>query len=280
MGTETTLLMAQRSFRPEELSSLILRSLRRDAEIYLKQSIDEAVITVPAYFNDQQRKATIRAGELAGLKVRRIVNEPTAAAIAYGLHEAAAERIAVVYDLGGGTFDVSVVDQFEGVLEIKASAGEIFLGGEDFTRTLASRILAQRNLSFEPSELKYPCMISRLLRECELAKKRLSNSERAEVRIPELDGEIKEKGDVYTVTISEFHDWTNQLIQRTRLPVQRALSDAQLEPNQVHEVIIVGGATRMPQVITMLQEFFGRAPRNTLNPGLRNPCDQSQSAVV
>lgn len=266
MGTETTLSMAQRSFRPEELSSLILRSLRRDAEIYLKQSIEEAVITVPAYFNDQQRKATIRAGELAGLKVRRIINEPTAAAIAYGLHEAAAERIAVVYDLGGGTFDVSVVDQFEGVLEIKASAGEIFLGGEDFTRTLASRILAQRNLSFEQAELRYPCMISRLLRECELAKKRLSNSDRAEVRIPELDGEIKESGDVYTVTISEFQEWTNQLIQRTRLPVQRALSDADLEPKQVHEIIMVGGATRMPQVIMMLQEFFGRAPRNTLNP--------------
>ncbi len=266
MGTDATVSMAQRSFRPEELSSLVLRSLRSDAEAFLKQSIAEAIVTVPAYFNDQQRKATIRAGELAGLKVRRIINEPTAAAIAYGLHEASAERIAVVYDLGGGTFDISVVDQFEGVLEIKASAGEIFLGGEDFTRTLASRILTQRNLSFEQTELRYPCMVSRLLRECENAKKKLSQAGIAEIRVPELNGDVREDCDIISVTAAEFQEWTDQLIQRTRLPVQRALSDAELEPKQVHEVILVGGATRMPQVTTMLKSFFGREPRSTLNP--------------
>ena len=266
MGTDTSMPLAQRQFRPEELSSLILRSLRCDAEAFLKQPVEEAVVTVPAYFNDQQRKATIRAGELAGLKVRRIINEPTAAAIAYGLHQAELERIALVYDLGGGTFDVSVVDQFEGVMEIKSSAGEIFLGGEDFTRALAGRVLQQRNLPFEQTELRYPCLVSRLMRECELAKKKLSHTESAEIRIPDFDGTVKEDCDVHTVTAVEFREWTNQLVERTRLPLHRALSDAGLEPRQIHEVILVGGATRMPQVAQMLHTIFGKEARSTLNP--------------
>jgi len=266
MGTDVSMPLAQRQFRPEELSSLILRSLRIDAEAFLKQPVDEAVVTVPAYFNDQQRKATIRAGELAGLKVRRIINEPTAAAIAYGLHQADVERIALVYDLGGGTFDVSVVDQFEGVLEIKSSAGEIFLGGEDFTRALVGRVLQQRNLPFEQTELRYPCLVSRLMRECEIAKKKLSQAEFAEIRMPERDGTVKEDCDVHTVTAVEFREWTNHLVERTRLPLHRALSDAGLEPRQVHEVILVGGATRMPQVAQMLHAIFGKEARSTLNP--------------
>lgn len=266
MGTETVVVLAERKFRPEELSSIVLRSLKRDAEIHLSKIIDEAVITVPAYFNDQQRKATIRAGELAGLKVRRIVNEPTAAAIAYGLHEVGAERIAVVYDLGGGTFDVSILDQFEGVLEIKASAGEIFLGGEDFTRVLAGRMLAQRNQNFEQAEMRFPCLVSRLMRECEIAKKQLSSAESASIRMPDSDGTIRPESKVYTISSSEFRELTDLLVQRTRLPLQRALSDAGLNPRQIHEVILVGGATRMPQVSRMLESFFGRPPHNSLNP--------------
>ncbi|MCA9057740.1 MAG: Hsp70 family protein, partial [Planctomycetaceae bacterium] len=266
MGTDAVLTLARRQFRPEELSSLILRSLRRDAETFLRRTVTNAVITVPAYFNDQQRRATIRAGELAGLTVRRIINEPTAAAIAYGLHQADTERIALVYDLGGGTFDVSVVDQFEGVLEIKSSSGEIFLGGEDFTRTLAGKILQMRNLLFEQAELRHPTFVSRLLRECEIAKKKLSLALTAEIRIPDLDGTITENGEIHTVTATEFREWTNGLIERTSVPLQRALGDAELERQQVDEIILVGGATRMPQVAAQLQNLFGKEPHSRLDP--------------
>lgn len=144
MGIDTVTSIAERQFNAEELSSIVLKNLKHDAESFLKDNVTEAVITVPAYFSDDQRKATIRAGQMAGLRVRRIINEPTAAAIAYGLHEKHRERIALIYDLGGGTFDVSIVDQFDGTLEIRASAGEVFLGGEDFTRALANFILKER----------------------------------------------------------------------------------------------------------------------------------------
>ncbi|MBL8818079.1 MAG: molecular chaperone HscC [Planctomyces sp.] len=266
MGTETRLTLAGRVFSPEELSSLVLRSLRQDAERHLNQTIEEAVITVPAYFNDIQRKATVRAGELAGFRVRRIINEPTAAAIAYGLHETTAERIAVVYDLGGGTFDVSVMDQFEGVLEVKASAGEVFLGGEDFTRALAGKILSSKGHSFEQMEARYPRLVARLLYECENAKRRLSTQETASIRLPDAEGVIHEKCENVTVSVSEFAELTAPLIHRSRLPLQRALSDAGIRPSQVHEVILVGGATRMPQVRSMLEVVFGKPPRMSLNP--------------
>lgn len=266
MGTSTQLTLAGRSFLPEELSSLILRSLRLDAERSLGQAVDEAIITVPAYFNDVQRKATVRAGELAGFRVRRIINEPTAAAIAYGLHEAAAERIAVVYDLGGGTFDVSIMDQFDGVLEIKASSGEVFLGGEDFTRALVARVLGDRGINFEHAEVRHPQMVARLMHECEIAKRRLSQQSEASVRIPREDGEITEGCESVTVTVDQFSEMTALLIQKTRLPLQRALSDAGLKPSGVHEVILVGGATRMPQVRTMLEVYFGKTPRCSFDP--------------
>lgn len=268
MGTDRKVAIADREFRAEELSSMVLKSLKEDAAEFLQQPIEEAVITVPAYFSELQRQATIHAGELAGFRVRRIINEPTAAAIAYGLHELKQERVALVFDLGGGTFDVSILDQFESTLEIRSSAGEIFLGGEDFTRSLASQILISRQMNFEHAELRHPRMLSRLLHECEMAKRKLSTNETATVRFPTKDGDINESCDQISVSSSQMAEWTSSLMAKTRLPLQRALADAGLTRHQVDEIIIVGGATRMPQIQSLLRETFGKEPRATLDPDL------------
>ena len=266
MGTDRTMSVADKMFRAEELSSLVLKSLKADAEKFLAQEVDEAVITVPAYFSDLQRKATIHAGQLAGFNVRRIINEPTAAAIAYGLHELKQERIALVFDLGGGTFDVSILDQFESTLEIRSSAGEIFLGGEDFTRNLANQLLVSKGLNFEQAETRTPKLISRLLHECESAKRRLSTGADTVVRFPDNDGRISETSESIPVSAESFRSWTASLLAKTRLPLQRAMSDAGLTRQQINDVILVGGATRMPQISEMLTEVFGRVPRCTLDP--------------
>ncbi len=266
MGTERLTKVADREFRPEELSSFVLRSLKIDAEAFFGGKVEEAVITVPAYFSDLQRKATVHAGEIAGLRVRRIINEPTAAAIAYGLHELKSERVAVVFDLGGGTFDVSVLDQFESTLEIRSSAGEIFLGGEDFTRCIASRILSSRKIAYEQAEARYPRMLSRLLHECEQAKRKLSEADMATVRFPTEEGILNDSCESVIVTSEQMRDWTGSLLSQTKTPLQRALSDAKLSRYQIDEVILVGGATRMPAVKAMLTDFFEREPRSTMNP--------------
>src|SRR3954468_14185122 len=163
MGSDWTAELPGRAFTPEELSSLVLAGLKADAEAFFKGPVKRAVITVPAYFNDRQRKATIAAGRIAGLEVERIFNEPTAAALAYGFHEAGEDKTLLIFDLGGGTFDVSVVELFEGTLEVRASAGESFLGGEDFTRAMAGRVLQGQGLTFERAELTSPRLVSRLI---------------------------------------------------------------------------------------------------------------------
>ncbi len=266
MGTDKTMTVAGREFRAEELSSLVLKSLKEDAERFLKEEVQEAVITVPAYFSDLQRKATMHAGQLAGFNVRRIINEPTAAAIAYGLHDLKQERVALVFDLGGGTFDVSILDQFESTLEIRSSAGEIFLGGEDFTRSLAHQILLSKGINFEHAETRTPKLVSRLLHECESAKRRLSSGERATVRFPDNDGQISDAAESIAVSSESFRTWTSSLLAKTRLPLQRAMADAGLTRQQIDDVILVGGATRMPQITEMLIEVFGRTPKCTLDP--------------
>ncbi len=171
MGTDHMMKLGKREFTPEELSSIVLRSLRNDASAHFGEEVSQAVITVPAYFNNRQREATIRAGEIAGLHVRRIVNEPTAASLAYGLHGSGEDKTLLVFDLGGGTFDVSLVDFFDGALEVRASSGECFLGGEDFTRAMAARLLDSVQLVFERAELEQASMVARLVRQCELAKR-------------------------------------------------------------------------------------------------------------
>src|SRR5947209_13225038 len=177
MGSDWHAELSRRKFSAEELSSLVLRSLKEDAAGFFKEPVERAVITVPAYFKDQQRKATIAAGRIAGLHVERIFNEPTAAALAYGFHESREDKTLLILDLGGGTFDVSVVELFEGTLEVRASAGESFLGGEDFTRTVAARILQARGMAFERAELTAPRMVSRLVQQCEIAKCKLSRED-------------------------------------------------------------------------------------------------------
>jgi molecular chaperone HscC len=266
MGTSWTVCLEGREFTPEELSGLVLRQLKEDAEVHLGQPVDQAVITVPAYFNEHQRKATIHAGEIAGLEVRRILNEPTAAAMAYGLHESAGEKVLLVLDLGGGTFDVSVVERFEGRIEVRASSGDSFLGGDDFTAALAAQVLQPRGLVYEQAELETPRLVARLMHLCEAAKRRLSVSEATEVRIPTAEGEIPEHDPAVTVTRHQFETWTARILARVDLPLRRVLGDANLAEADIDEVLLVGGATRMPAVAARIAARFGRPPRQRLNP--------------
>ncbi len=266
IGTDRVYQLADRKFTAEELSSLVLKSLKGDAEAYLKEPITRAVITVPAYFNDNQRKATIRAGQLAGLQVERILNEPTAAAIAYGLHDTGTDKVIAVFDLGGGTFDISIVELFEGTVEVRATAGECFLGGEDFTRTMAARILETQKLSFETTELKSPLLVSRLIQQCEKAKRRLSQQAEVEVRVPNAKGEVHDDSPSVTIKAEDFKKWTENLLSQVEMPIRRCMGDARLSRNDIHEVILVGGATRMPAVRDRVTSIFNRMPRCHLNP--------------
>lgn len=266
MGSDWTITLAGKEFTPEKLSSLVLQSLKRDAEAYFGHPVNRAVISVPAYFHEHQRKATINAGQIAGLKVERILNEPTAAAIAYGLHEGNEEKTAVVFDLGGGTFDVSVVELFDGTLEVRSSAGESFLGGEDFTNTLTARVLESVGLVFERAELEFPEMVARLRQQCEVAKRKLSRQPTAEVRIPNRKGEFTDDSPVQQIHREQFEAWIRPILARIDLPIRRALGDAGLKRADIDEVILVGGATRMPAVVDRVRDLFGKEPRCRLNP--------------
>ncbi|QJW95806.1 Hsp70 family protein [Frigoriglobus tundricola] len=265
MGTDHKLTLAGRAYAPEELSGLVLRALKADAEAFFGRPVARAVITVPAYFNDRQRKATLAAGKIAGWTVERILNEPTAAAIAYGFHDAGADKKLLVFDLGGGTFDVSVVELFEGTLEVKASSGESALGGEDFTRALAARVLAAQGVSYEQAEARTPKRVSRLIQQCERAKCALSREESTVVRVPDAAGEFTAAGEV-TVTRADLESWVGPTLARVELPVRRVLGDAKLARAQIDEVILVGGATRMPLVVKRVTELLGKEPRRRLNP--------------
>jgi molecular chaperone HscC len=252
-------------FSPEELSGLVLRALKADAEAHFGGPVTRAVITCPAYFNDRQRKATIAAGRIAGLTVERILNEPTAAAIAYGFHEAGQDKKLLIFDLGGGTFDVSVVELFEGALEVRSSAGETSLGGEDFTRAMAAWVLDSRGLSYERAEAMTPLLVSRLIQQCERAKCLLSKEDSAGVRVPDAAGDFPAGSDM-AVTREQLETWVNPTLARIELPIRRALADARLTRDRIDEVILVGGATRMPLVVRRVKELFGKDPHQRLNP--------------
>jgi molecular chaperone HscC len=265
MGSERNITLAGKSFTPEELSGFVLRALKQDAEAHFQDVLTRAVITVPAYFNDQQRKATIAAGRIAGLTVERILNEPTAAAIAYGFQGNGDDKTVLIFDLGGGTFDVSVVEQFEGMLEVRASAGETSLGGEDFTRAMAARVLESVGMPFERTEATMPLVVSRMIQQCEWAKCRLSKEPSVVVRIPDAAGNLDKAKEV-TISREQFETWVTPTLSRIELPIRRALADAKLTRDKIHEVILVGGATRMPLVVKRVQELFGKAPHSRLNP--------------
>lgn len=266
MGSEWTAELAGRTYSPEELSSLVLSSLKSDAEEALKMPVRRAVITVPAYFNDRQRKATIAAGVIAGFEVERILNEPTAAALAYGFHENRDEKILLIFDLGGGTFDVSIVEVFDGTIEVRASAGESFLGGEDFTRSLAAHVLKTRGQSFERAEMQAPVQIARLIQQCEIAKRRLTAQDAVDIRLPDREGALPAESPVVPVTRAQFELATAPMLARIELPIRRVLADARIARDDIGEVVLVGGATRMPSVARRVREYLGREPQKRLNP--------------
>ncbi len=268
MGSVHEYKLANKPFTPEKLSSLVLMALKQDAEAHLKTEIKDAIITVPAYFNDNQRKATIAAGQMAGLNVRRILNEPTAAALAYGMHEQQDDRILLIVDLGGGTFDISIVEVFEGSIEVRATAGECFLGGEDFTMSIVSNILKQKGLSLEKEELLSPKRISRMTQQAEQVKRKLSKQDSAEMKIPDSKGDLTDNSETVTITAADFKTWTAPILQRIDLPIRRALGDARLKRDDIHDIILVGGATRMPMLVDRVRELFHKEPHSKLDPDL------------
>ena len=259
MGSNKQIRLGKRDFRAEELSALVLRSLREDAEAALGQPVTEAIITVPAYFSDAQRKATRAAGELAGLRVERLLNEPTGAALAYGIHNRDGESRFLVFDLGGGTFDVSVLDLFEGVMEVRASAGDNWLGGEDFVTCLVEHFFEQNKL---PAKLKsHREFMQRLAAQVEIAKRKLSESVQTTIR-------LHHDGNEYSMHLDEplLERLCAPLLARLRTPVERALRDANLRSHELDNIVLAGGATRMPIVRRLVARMFGRFPASEINP--------------
>lgn len=258
MGTNRVTQLGAHSFRPEELSALVLRSLVADAEAALGTRVEEAVVSVPAYFSDSQRKATRIAGELAGIRVERLVNEPTAAALAYGLQQRSDGGRYLVFDLGGGTFDVSILEMFDGVMEVHASAGDNYLGGEDFTRVLRDAFVRDQRLSGDYLQATDVAVLNRRM---ELAKRELSQGGEAAF-------DIVLAGKSYSWRIDEatFAERCDELVQRMRAPLERAMRDARLSPSQLDEIVLVGGASRMPLCARLITRMFGRLPLRHVSP--------------
>ena len=258
MGTDKMYQLGSLTLSPEDLSSFILRSLKSDAESFLGEEIDEAVISVPAYFNDAQRKATKRAANLAGLHVERLISEPTAAAVSYGLHLQDADTKFLVFDLGGGTFDVSVLDYFEGVMQVQAIAGDNYLGGEDFTNVLMSHFVEFHKLNF--NEMPHKTQ-SALQKQAELCKLSLSQNVTGQMEL-----NYEEQSYTLSVTKEQFDQICSSLLLRLRNPVERALRDASLMPSDIDGIILIGGATRMSVIKTIVSKIFGRLPNFNINP--------------
>ncbi|MCL7714758.1 molecular chaperone HscC [Stenotrophomonas mori] len=259
MGTSRPTRLGSHTFRPEELSALVLRALLADAESALGEPVTEAVISVPAYFSDAQRKATRAAGELAGIRVERLINEPTAAALAYGLQQRDHEGRVLVLDLGGGTFDVSVLELFDGVVEVHASAGDNFLGGEDFLERLLQAF--RQELQVDTAALDGAGQ-ARLLHRMELFKRELSTrSDDAQ-----LDITLGGRDLHWQLDEARYAQLCAPLLQRMRAPIERAIRDARLQPDALDDIVLVGGATRMPMVVRLVARMFGRLPLRHIDP--------------
>lgn len=266
MGTDWRKTIGDKSYNPQEISAMILRKLREDAESYLGEKVTDAVITVPAYFNDIQRQATKDAGRIAGLNVKRIINEPTSAALAYGLNNGAQQKI-MVYDLGGGTFDVSIIEIGDGVIEVLATSGDNHLGGDDFDERVAQWLVSEFRRTGHADLSRDLTAMLRVREAAEQAKKELSGSESAQISLPF----ITQQGGTplhldMTLTRSKFNELTRDLVDRTEGPVRAALNDAGIAAAELGRVLLVGGSTRIPAVQEKVQQMTGKMPSKSINP--------------
>ncbi|MEP1085507.1 molecular chaperone DnaK [Algoriphagus sp.] len=259
--------IGDRSYTPQELSAMILQKMKSTAEDFLGQTVTEAVITVPAYFNDSERQATKEAGQIAGLEVKRIINEPTAAALAYGMDKKHQDMKIAVYDLGGGTFDISILELGDGVFEVKSTNGDVHLGGDDFDQVVMNW-LADEFKSEEQIDLRQdPMALQRLKEAAEKAKIELSSSASTEINLPYITAtQTGPKHLVRTLSRSKFEQLTEDLVRRSMEPCKKALSDAGLSASDIDEVILVGGSTRIPKIQEEVEKFFGKKPSKGVNP--------------
>jgi molecular chaperone HscC len=266
MGTDRLLFVGQKGFRPEELSALVLRSLKADAEAFLGERVNEAIITVPAYFSDAQRKATKAAGELAGLKVERLLTEPTAAALAYGLvaEPGQDDNTILVVDLGGGTFDVSILHCYEGIMEVRATAGDSWLGGEDFVDAIVAAFMAGPGSAAKipPQVRDEPLPIhGALRRQAELVKRRLTETDNATLEL--IHGGTPLRWEISRETLEKISE---PILARLRAPIERAMRDARLQPDDLAQIVLAGGASRMPMFRRLIARLFRRLPVQNINP--------------
>ena len=256
-----------RLYTPQELSAMILQKMKKTAEDYLGQPVTDAVITVPAYFNDAQRQATKEAGEISGLKVHRIINEPTAAALAYGLDKGGSDRKIAVYDLGGGTFDISVLELGDGVFEVLSTNGDTHLGGDDFDEVIIDWLAGEFKSAEDVDLREDPMALQRLKEAAEKAKIELSSSTQTEINLPYVTATASgPKHLVQTLTRAKFEQLSAELVKRSMTPVKNALTDAGLSTDEIDEVILVGGSTRIPVIQEEVEKFFGKKPSKGVNP--------------
>jgi molecular chaperone DnaK len=267
MGTNWTVGIDGRKYRPQEISARILQKLKRDAEAYLGEPVTEAVITVPAYFDDAQRTATKEAGTVAGLEVLRIINEPTAAALAYGLDKEGAEQTVLVFDLGGGTFDVSLLEIGDGVFEVKATSGNTHLGGDDWDQRIIDWLVTSFKNDHGVDLSKDKMAVQRLKEAAEKAKIELSTTQETQINLPFVtatsDGPLHLD---YKLTRARFQELTSDLVEATRTPFERAVKDAGLSVKDIDHVILVGGSTRMPAIVDLVRSLTGKEPHKGVNP--------------